>query len=313
MERLGHSPYAETDAGKIAGYVKKLLRLLLTLWKSSPSLFSRSAHMNPNIEAALIYISLNFRHALEVKNLATIAHMSEFHFHRVFKKETQTTPQKYIEKLRLEHAAHVMALQPGIKKIHLAFESGFQSPSSFNRAFKKHFGYSPTTFLRIRKENSLIPDAIQEASHQLEPIDIIFLSKIPLTTHLVTAEDTVIQDYLSEKIHTETKILYGVYLDAPFHMPIEDCRYLIGTSPEKNTTGNYVLESGYYLRIPITGTFHQNSFTILAYHQKIERSGYYFPNPVGFEKFKWGTSSSVSYAEARRELFIPIAKQKQDL
>ena len=137
--------------------------------------------MNPDIESVLIYIASHFQQPHSVKSLASVANLSEFHFHRVFRKETSTTPQKYVEKLRLEHAVHVIAFNPYIKITHLAFDSGFLSPSSFSRAFSNYLGYPPTHFSQ-RYQRREHPIQLTESPNQMKELDICYLNGFSLST-----------------------------------------------------------------------------------------------------------------------------------
>ena len=92
--------------------------------------------MNSGIEKAIIFIAQNFAERIAVKDLAKVANLSEFHFFRLFKKHLGISPQRYLEKLRLEHACHLMVLYPNWSVTQIAFECGFSSPSYFNQVFK---------------------------------------------------------------------------------------------------------------------------------------------------------------------------------
>lgn len=76
---------------------------------------------------------------------------SQSAFNRAFKKHTDATPFEYINQCRINDAVEILS-DPAQKKKSInqvAEEVGFNSISSFNRAFKKTTGKSPTQF---RKE-----------------------------------------------------------------------------------------------------------------------------------------------------------------
>jgi ligand-binding sensor domain-containing protein/AraC-like DNA-binding protein len=86
------------------------------------------------------------------KTIHQVAHEVGFNsqsaFNRAFKKHTRTTPFDYINQCRIKDAVEILS-DAGQKKksIHqVAGEVGFNSISSFNRAFKKTTGQSPTQF-----------------------------------------------------------------------------------------------------------------------------------------------------------------------
>ncbi len=70
-----------------------------------------------------------------LNDLAAAAHLSPFHFHRVFGAVVGETPVGYVRRLRLERAAH--ELRHSVQPIQqLARESGYGSHEAFTRAFR---------------------------------------------------------------------------------------------------------------------------------------------------------------------------------
>jgi YesN/AraC family two-component response regulator len=66
---------------------------------------------------------------------------------RKFKAITGDSPQTYINQIRLRRAVEL--LQLGRMNINeVAFECGFGDPKYFSTAFKKHFGKTPTDYLK---------------------------------------------------------------------------------------------------------------------------------------------------------------------
>lgn len=91
------------------------------------------------------YINSNLSESLNIKTLAGVAYISEYHFHRIFRAFTGEPLMSYIIRLRIESAA--MLLITSDKSItEIAEKTGFELASSFNKAFKKRFGMSPGAF-----------------------------------------------------------------------------------------------------------------------------------------------------------------------
>lgn len=83
--------------------------------------------------------------SLEV--FAKRAGWSKFHLHREFRSVTGETPKQYTQRLRLERAA--AALVASNKSVlAIAIAAGFRSHEVFVRAFRRHFGQSPTQYRR---------------------------------------------------------------------------------------------------------------------------------------------------------------------
>lgn len=84
---------------------------------------------------------------LDLAQLACCAHMSKFHFLRLFKRMTGTTPYQHILRLRLvDVAQRLIAGSEPVTAVALA--CGFGDISTFNRTFRNVYGTSPTAFRR---------------------------------------------------------------------------------------------------------------------------------------------------------------------
>lgn len=90
----------------------------------------------------LIHIQRNLDTALSLDELADVAALSRFHFHRIFLALTGETLGAHVRRLRLERAAH--ALAGGGRVTTTAFDAGYESPEAFSRAFRAHFGHPPS-------------------------------------------------------------------------------------------------------------------------------------------------------------------------
>ena len=118
------------------------------------SSLARQAAAEGRLAKVLLWIKQNPEKDLSVDALACRAAMSQRNFARTFKQETGMTPGKFVEKMRVETAAHkIETLDSGFKEI--ARESGFKDEEMMRRAFKrqlhvlphlyrKRFGYSMT-------------------------------------------------------------------------------------------------------------------------------------------------------------------------
>jgi len=81
-----------------------------------------------------------------VASLAAKAFMSRSVFARRFREAFQQTPLDYLRGVRLRHAAGLLRRSPPLPVATVARRSGFSSRSQFSRAFRDHFGQSPTGF-----------------------------------------------------------------------------------------------------------------------------------------------------------------------
>jgi AraC family transcriptional regulator len=100
------------------------------------------------IQRVVNYIDAHLADTLDLDTLANVAHFSPFHFHRIFQGFTGETLADCVRRHRLEAAAnrllYVRNPQPAILQI--ALDVGFASAEVFNRAFKAHFGCTPSAW-----------------------------------------------------------------------------------------------------------------------------------------------------------------------
>lgn len=97
----------------------------------------------------LIYLEENFDKKLNLEDVAHKAHISPYHFHRVFKSVTGETFGNYLRRLKLEHAVHQLFHQKtSVTKV--ALDLNFSSSQSLAKALKTQFGFTATDVLQCQ-------------------------------------------------------------------------------------------------------------------------------------------------------------------
>lgn len=86
----------------------------------------------------------NFSFNLKMEEFAKLSSKSLSAFKRDFIKIFDTSPGKWLLEKRLNHSFHLLS-NLGKTVSEASFESGFESPSHFSRAFRQRFGTSPTS------------------------------------------------------------------------------------------------------------------------------------------------------------------------
>jgi AraC-like DNA-binding protein len=94
------------------------------------------------IARAIIWLEKNYKNPLNVEKLAEHADMATSTFHRNFKLITSMSPLQVQKKLRLLEAQRLM-LTEGMNTTNAAYKVGYESPTQFNREYKRMFGNSP--------------------------------------------------------------------------------------------------------------------------------------------------------------------------
>jgi AraC family transcriptional regulator len=93
----------------------------------------------------LAYAAAHLDEDLSLAALAEKVGLSPFHLQRVFSSKVGETPKQLTLRLRLARAA-VMLLVSNESILNVALSCGFQSHEAFIRAFRRHFGTTPSTY-----------------------------------------------------------------------------------------------------------------------------------------------------------------------
>lgn len=112
----------------------------------SNSIAFEEASSDPAIVAnAKKYIQERYAESLSLDQAAKAVNASTRHFCKVFKEATDITFTDYLSRVRVEKAKHLLG-NPHLRVSEIAFETGFESISQFNRSFRRITGQSPTQY-----------------------------------------------------------------------------------------------------------------------------------------------------------------------
>jgi len=91
------------------------------------------------------FLIRHHKQKLELKDIAQHVGLSAYHLDRLFKQETSVTPRVFLEKIRMDRAAHLL-MHTGQSNLEICYEVGFLSPSSFYKTFRQAMGCSPSEY-----------------------------------------------------------------------------------------------------------------------------------------------------------------------
>lgn len=101
------------------------------------------------IKLVLSYLQAHYAEPVSVSALAAMCGFSQAHFMNLFKRYMNCTCVKYINELRLAHAA--LALEEGGETVmQAALDCGFSNISYFNRMFKQKYRMTPREYRASR-------------------------------------------------------------------------------------------------------------------------------------------------------------------
>ncbi|MDM1296329.1 helix-turn-helix transcriptional regulator [Sphingobacterium sp. N143] len=105
----------------------------------------------PEVDKRLLrvidYINEHIHRPISIEQLAGHVFLSNDHLIRLFKKQMNTTPVRYINQKKIEKA-QLMMLTDDYSIQELSFALGFEHITYFNRLFKKIAGETPTGYKR---------------------------------------------------------------------------------------------------------------------------------------------------------------------
>ena len=91
------------------------------------------------------YIHAHLDQNIALADLARVAHLSEFHFARLFKQTTGLPPHQFVIHQRVERAKRLIAAGQ-LSLAQIAIDVGFSDQSQLNRHFKRLVGVTPKRF-----------------------------------------------------------------------------------------------------------------------------------------------------------------------
>lgn len=138
------------------------------------------------LRLAIDYINRNYEQDLKLEEVAAIAHMSYFHFSRMFKQLCQRSFTEYLMLIRVNHAKTLLR-DTSIHITDIATRCGFNDHKQFISACKKVFGVTPTEF---RKLSTLELRALHEKTQSDAP-EAAQVTVIPLQQ----AQETLAQAF----------------------------------------------------------------------------------------------------------------------
>lgn len=220
-----------------------------------------------DINNALNYIEVNICEDLTLGLVAKQAHLSSFHFQRVFHVICGYSLGQYIRWRRLTLAGE--ELKNNLKVIDVALKYGYESPDSFAKAFTKFHGFLPSAVNDIennlRRFEKLSLDYCKKDGFSMNCV-IEFKAKISLVGHGkrvvfdnfdIDEKFEVTQQHwinsreeqaLMKKCFTDnqTRIWYDVYLDFSenefrHYIAVEDSQSINNVNLER-----FSVESGLY-------------------------------------------------------------------
>ncbi|MFI6904715.1 helix-turn-helix domain-containing protein [Nonomuraea sp. NPDC050394] len=128
--------YAESAASFLAVH-------LLTRHTRAPE--RPPAREDARVRAAIALMRDRLAEPLTLADMADEVYLSVFHLVRVFRAATGETPHRYLARLRIEKARHLLR-ESGLTVAEIAPLCGFAGPGALSAAFLRHTGTRPSAY-----------------------------------------------------------------------------------------------------------------------------------------------------------------------
>lgn len=185
---------------------------------------------------------------LALPTLAREAHLSAYHFHRMFKLYCGETVGQFVQRTRVTLAAAALRANRKLTVAVAASQYGYESPDGFSRAFRRQFGITPSSWNRsdplqerkIGRDSQQFPVyAVPELSEQVRRLDlaptIVHSDAVPVCfVRIADAyqnSDRVMEryqellDWYRLAVADGPPRLYGTSWDDPDLTPLERCTF----------------------------------------------------------------------------------------
>jgi AraC family transcriptional regulator len=147
---------------------------------------TRQEHQK-RINIAIDYISSHLGEKIDLDKLSDISAISPYHFHRIMSAYLGESIGSYIIRCRIE-AGSTLLKYSSQQIDEIAYKIGYDSPASFTKAFKKHFGVSPTEFRSTNNSYSMktiIADKALPKGFNLKPKIVERMTKKAIYIRLI--------------------------------------------------------------------------------------------------------------------------------
>ncbi len=125
--------------------VVQLLRSHLNLKRSEELELSRVGIVDRRLRRAIEFMHDNCGREISLAEIAASVFVSEFHFARLFKKLTGTSPHAYLASIRIQKAQKLLA-ETDLTLSEIGAQVGYNSQSHFTKIFREANGLTPLAF-----------------------------------------------------------------------------------------------------------------------------------------------------------------------
>lgn len=198
------------------------------------------------VNKSLSFMYRNIEHEITLDDLAKLNHVSKFHFHRIFKEETSENFSEMLTSIRLQKAANLLISNKHSTISEILNSCGYKSSSSFIKAFKKRFIYTPKewrngAFKRYSDELNIdnISNKIKNLEYEIKVNEEIYCAYIRHKGYDKSIKNTWQRlRALAYQNNINNYQEIGLHHDNPSITPLNKCKYIAAITIDKENKIN---------------------------------------------------------------------------
>ena len=269
------------------------------------------------IQDIIVHINNHLFDSLDTDMLSDMSGLSKYHFRRVFQTVSGENIGSYIQRLRLEHIAHLL-VSTDFTINQILEQTNYQTKFNLAKAFKEHFKITTSQY---REEYKPMHDeqhtVIVPEIWSIQPMKIFYIEvgekyKDELRYKLIWNR---LINYARQ--YNERKSNYkfvSVSMDDPSITPMDKCRFYLGVTTDNNMThdsqpGIMEIPGGRYAIFRHTGDYSLlHKFYRRIYEEWFPKSKYRPQSPFSFEMYMNHPDSTLK-TELITDIYIPVVKK----
>ncbi|MBU0763534.1 MAG: GyrI-like domain-containing protein [Bacteroidetes bacterium] len=273
------------------------------------------------INKVLLYINAHLEENLELEKLATVSNFSVFHFHRILRAHLNESVGLYIYRVRMDTAAKLISLTE-MQINEIGWKVGYDTPSSFSKAFRKRFGVSPQEYRNADNEalnynvsfdKSKTEIEMKTKIKELNEKRIIFIHAIGKygDESISPAWDKLIDFAKKNRLFGWKTEFFGICHDDPGVTEEDKCRYdaCITIAKEVKPEGEVgvtTISGGKYAIFRVKGSYEQldKAYTYI-FRTWLPESGYKLRDVPSLEKYLNSPKRTKPH-KLQTEIYIPV-------
>jgi AraC family transcriptional regulator len=266
------------------------------------------------VNQVINFILQNLTEDLSLENLAKIAEYSPFHFQKIFKSIVGESPRQYVNRVRLETAAHALVIHREKSVTEIAFNHGFSSSATFARSFKNYFGIPSEKFRnasldqRVKEYQTVESVSLETITVDIERVSAIYgifvNAKLDDDNSIQMAFQKVIQlAETNDLLSADSKFIGVIYLHSNIYRALITIN---PTAPISKKLNDLQLPAGKFATLNL----YTNPCERLPHLRKfaefwLPNSGYQIADIVGYEILAENPTEKP-FNEIEKKIYIPI-------